>query len=102
METTIHVFKFANMAKSSIHMLTSRCSQMFMEIGFLIEGRGNPQLPECLIGCASVNKPSEEKVGYLFNDWYGNGCEVAADSIEWNIYHSKYVFVPYCESLSLL
>lgn len=68
METTIHVFKFANMAKSSIHMLTSRCSQMFMEIGFLIEGRGNPQLPECLIGCASVNKPSEEKVGYLFND----------------------------------
>ena len=68
LETTIHVFKFANMAKASIHMLTSRCSQMFMEIGFTIEGRGNPELPECLIGCAAINKPSEDKVGYLFND----------------------------------
>ncbi len=58
-ETCIHVFKFANMAKSPIHMCTSRCGYMDMEIGFTIEGRADHELPECLIGCAKITKPQE-------------------------------------------
>ena len=60
-ETCIHVFKFANMAKSPIHMCTSRCGLMDMEIGFTIEGRVDDELPECLIGCAKITKPQESQ-----------------------------------------
>ena len=60
-ETCIHVFKFANMAKSPIHMCTSRCGLMNMEIGFTIEGRGDDELPECLLGCAKITKPQESE-----------------------------------------
>ena len=65
-ELCIHVFKFANLAKSSIHMVTSRCGSMFMEVGFVIEGRDDSELPETLIGCTSINRPQEDKLDYLF------------------------------------
>ena len=37
-EFDIHVHKFANLAKQSIHMLSSRCGEMYMQIGFVVEG----------------------------------------------------------------
>ena len=37
-EFNIHVHKFANLAKQSIHLITSRCNVMYMQIGFVIEG----------------------------------------------------------------
>lgn len=66
MELCIHVFKFANLAKSSIHMVTSRCGNMFMEVGFVIEGRDDSELPETLIGCTAINRPQEKEMEYLF------------------------------------
>ena len=66
-ELCIHVFKFANMAKSTIHMITSRCGSMFMEIGFVIEGREDSELPEALVGCASINRPQENEIEYLYS-----------------------------------
>ena len=39
---------------------------MFMEIGFVIEGRDDSELPETLIGCSSINKPNESNTSYLF------------------------------------
>ena len=37
-EFDVHVHKFANLAKQSIHMISSRCGEMFMQIGFVVEG----------------------------------------------------------------
>ena len=59
-EKNIHVHKFANVAKSSIHLLSSRCSLMYMQIGFVIEGRTDDELPETLFGCIAINKPDED------------------------------------------
>ena len=37
MEMDVHVHKFAAMAKRSIHLVSSRCGLMYMQIGFVIE-----------------------------------------------------------------
>lgn len=65
-EFDIHVHKFANMAKQSIHMISSRCGQMYMQIGFVIEGREDAELPETLFACVGVNKPQEERGEFIF------------------------------------
>jgi len=39
-EMDIHVHKFAAMAKRSIHLVSSRCGLMYMQIGFVIEVGG--------------------------------------------------------------
>ena len=55
----IHVHKFDNAAKTAIYQLSSQCSKMFMQIGFVIEGREDSELPECIFSCVAVNKPQE-------------------------------------------
>lgn len=67
-EKDIHVHKFANLAKQSIHLISSRCGKMFMQIGFVIEGRSDEELPEALFGCVAVNKPQEDQAEFLFDD----------------------------------
>lgn len=64
----IHVHKFATLAKHSIHMCTSRCNLMHMQIGFVIEGRTDAELPECIFGCVAMNKPQEDQAEFLFDD----------------------------------
>jgi hypothetical protein len=66
MEKDIHVHKFDSGAKSAIHYISSKCGEMLMQIGFVIEGRSNDEWPECLFGCVAVNKPQEELAEYLF------------------------------------
>lgn len=68
LEKDIHVYKFANLAKQTIHMMSSRCGLMYMQIGFVIEGRLDSELPEALIGCVGVNKPQEDNAEFLFDD----------------------------------
>ena len=68
LEMDIHVHKFANIAKQSIHVLTSRCALMAMQIGFVIEGREDSELPETLFACVAVNKPQEDMAEFLFED----------------------------------
>jgi len=67
-EKDIHVHKFATFAKSSIHMITSRCGLMYMQIGFVIEGRDDGELPEVLFGCVAVNRPQESEAEFLFSE----------------------------------
>lgn len=67
-EKDIHVHKFATFAKSSIHMITSRCGLMYMQIGFVIEGRDDSELPEVLFGCVAVNRPQESEAIFLFDE----------------------------------
>lgn len=68
MEMDIHVHKFANLAKQSIYFLSSKCGAMFMQIGFVIEGRDDSELPETLFACAGINKPQEEQAEFIFDD----------------------------------
>eukprot|EP01032_Pedospumella_encystans_P015765 gene15765-18016_t len=68
MEMNIHVHKFATLAKQSIHYISSRCGQMFMQIGFVIEGREDTELPETMFACVAVNKPQEEKAEFIFDE----------------------------------
>lgn len=68
MEFDIHVHKFDNLAKTMIHQLSSRVGQMYMNIGFVIEGRSDDELPECLFGCVGVNKMLEQKAEFLFDE----------------------------------
>jgi len=37
LEMDIHVHKFASLAKRSIHLISSKCGLMYMQIGFVIE-----------------------------------------------------------------
>jgi hypothetical protein len=67
-EFNIHVHKFATLAKQSIHLISSRCGLMYMQIGFVIEGRDDDELPEALFGCVAVNKPQEDSAEFLFDD----------------------------------
>lgn len=68
LEMNIHVHKFATMAKQSIYMLTSRANSMNMNIGFVIEGREDKELPETLFACCSVSRPQEEQAEFIFED----------------------------------
>lgn len=68
LEKDIHVHKFANMAKQSIFVLSSRCSKLFMQIGFVIEGRENHELPETLFACVGINLPQDELTTEIFDD----------------------------------
>ena len=66
-EKNIHVHKFATMAKQSIHSLSSRCGLMYMQIGFVVEGRDDSELPETVFACVAINKPQEDHAGFLFD-----------------------------------
>lgn len=68
MEMDIHVHKFANLAKQSIYLISSRCGLMFMQIGFVIEGRKENELPETLFACVAVNQPQEEQAEFIFDE----------------------------------
>jgi hypothetical protein len=67
-EKNVHVHKFANLAKQSIHFLSSRCGQMAMQVGFVVEGREDSELPEVLFGCVALNKPQEDYAEFLFDE----------------------------------
>lgn len=68
LEMNIHVHKFANLAKQSIFLLSSRCSQLYMQIGFVIEGRDDSELPETLFACVGINRPQEDQAEFIFDD----------------------------------
>ena len=68
MEKDIHVHKFDNFAKQGIHFLSSKCGFMYMQIGFVVEGRDDDELPECLFACVGMNKPQEDRGSFLFDE----------------------------------
>ena len=68
MEKDIHVHKFDNFAKQGIFFLSSKCGLMYMQIGFVIEGRDDEELPECLFACVGMNRPQEDRGSFLFDE----------------------------------
>jgi hypothetical protein len=67
MEFDMHVHKFDNLAKKSIHYMTAMCSSMYMQIGFVIEGIKDDELPEVLFGACAINCPQESRSEFLFD-----------------------------------
>eukprot|EP01033_Poteriospumella_lacustris_P010615 gene10615-7555_t len=68
MEFDVHVHKFDTFAKQGIFQISSLCGNMHMQVGFVIEGRDDSELPETLFGCVAVNRPQEELADFLFDD----------------------------------
>ena len=65
LELDIHVQKFDAVAQRNIVSMTSRASEMYMEIGIVIESRDEDELPELLVGCVGCNKPKEDMLQTL-------------------------------------
>lgn len=68
MEFDVHVHKFENFAKQGIFQISSLCGNMYMQVGFVIEGRDDKELPETLFGCVAVNRPQEDQAEFLFDE----------------------------------
>jgi hypothetical protein len=68
LEFDIHVHKFDYVAKQGIYQISSLCGNMYMQVGFVIEGREDKELPEILFGCVAVNRPQEDRAEFLFDE----------------------------------
>jgi hypothetical protein len=67
MEFDMHIHKFDTVAKKAIHTMTAMCKDMFMQIGFVIEGRDDDELPEVLFGACAINRPEEASCESIFD-----------------------------------
>jgi len=67
MEFDMHIHTFDTMAKKGIFYMTSLCAEMFCQIGYVIEGRADEELPEALFGCAALNRPQETLSNCIFD-----------------------------------
>lgn len=68
LEFNVHVHKFDTFAKQGIYQISSLCGNMAMQVGFVIEGRDDSELPETLFAAVAVNRPQEDKADFLFDD----------------------------------
>jgi hypothetical protein len=68
LEFDVHVHKFDTFAKQGIFQISSLCGNMYMQVGFVIEGREDSELPEVLFGCVAVNRPQEDLAEFLFDE----------------------------------
>ena len=53
-QMNINVWKFAFVAKKALAGLQEKFEKLSLNVGFTIEGRGDEELPECLLGCANL------------------------------------------------
>lgn len=65
-EMDINVHSFAMMAKKGINTLMPFFKDMYINIGFTIEGRDDSELPECLFGCGQLHRPNQDLAVDLF------------------------------------
>jgi hypothetical protein len=56
-EFDINVHRFAAVPKKALSTLLDRFDKMFIDVGFCIESREDAEMPETILGCASLNKP---------------------------------------------
>jgi len=61
LEMDVNVHNFSYLAKKGLFYMQSKFIQAYLNVGFVIEGRGNDQQPEKMIGCAQFNCPDMTK-----------------------------------------
>jgi hypothetical protein len=54
----INVHRFHSLPKNALSIMFHRFNSMIMTMGFCIESREDNEMPETLLGCCSLNKPS--------------------------------------------
>jgi hypothetical protein len=57
-EMDINVHKFHSLPKKALQVMFNRFETMVISMGFCIESREDEEMPETLLGCASINKPN--------------------------------------------
>ena len=68
LEVNINVHKWPTYVQKCIQFMYSQSTLMFLQVGFVIEGREDEDLPETLFGCVGVNRPDEEQAEFFFRD----------------------------------
>ena len=53
-EVDIRVHRFSYLARKGLNYLQGKFSQMIFDVGFVIEGRGEEELPEQILGAARL------------------------------------------------
>jgi hypothetical protein len=67
MEFDMHIHEFDTVARKGIHFMTAQAGGMLTQIGYVIEGREDDELPEALFGCAALTMPQEDMCEFLFD-----------------------------------
>lgn len=57
-ELDINIHRFASVPKKGLSIILDKFDKMYINTGFCIESREEDEMPETLVGCASLNKPS--------------------------------------------
>lgn len=68
LEVNINIHKWPTYVQKCIQYMYSQSTVMYLQVGFVIEGREDDELPETLFGCAGVNRPDEEQAEFFFSD----------------------------------
>jgi len=56
-EFDINVHRFSSVPKKALQILLGRFDKMFIDAGFCIESREDEEMPETILGCATLNRP---------------------------------------------
>ncbi|KAJ8598585.1 hypothetical protein CTAYLR_001717 [Chrysophaeum taylorii] len=55
MEMNVSVFRFGYSSRSGLSLLTARFAALVLDVAFLLEGRSDAELPECVLAAATLH-----------------------------------------------
>lgn len=56
----MNVFKWSYQARLGFNQCIATFAEALLDVGFVIEGRDDPELPEVILGCGRVSNPTIE------------------------------------------
>mmetsp|Transcript_27725 Transcript_27725/g.35849 ORF Transcript_27725/g.35849 Transcript_27725/m.35849 type:complete len:627 (-) Transcript_27725:265-2145(-) len=65
LEMDINVHNFSFIAKKGLYYMQDKFPNAYLNVGFVIEGRNDIELPERMLGCCQVNQPDISKATNL-------------------------------------
>jgi len=68
LEVNINVHKWPTYVQKCIQYMYSQSTLMYLQVGFVIEGREDDDLPETLFGCVGLNRPDEEQAEFFYSE----------------------------------
>jgi len=68
LEVNINIHKWPSYVKQCIQFMYTQSALMYLQVGFVVEGREDDELPETLFACAGVNRPIEDEAEFFFEE----------------------------------